>query len=82
MNNTTRDSHQPPTIETLQYLMTASKADWAWEYLRRNPEYKRQNETTATPEVVSCLPNAAKIFRAIDIDARADTWGLCCFRRR
>ena len=80
MSNTTHDDHQPPTTNTLQYLKTAPPADWAWEFLRRLPEYQNEAETVTTPEVVGSLPNAASIFRAHDSDARVGRWGLCSFR--
>jgi Family of unknown function (DUF6499) len=81
MNPITRDDHTLPALDPIQDLMTAPPADWAWEFLRRNPEYQQEAGTRMSPELVGVLPNAAKIFSTLDADARADTWGLCSFRR-
>ena len=80
MSNATHNDHGSPATETVQYLMTAPPADWAWEFLRRLPEYQNEAETATIPELVASLPNAGSIFRTKDNVARAGRWGLCSFR--
>ena len=32
----------PRSLQVYEYLRTATRSDWAWEYLRRNSEYQAE----------------------------------------
>ena len=49
-------------LDAYEYLRTAAMSDWAWEYLRRNPDY--QSDALA-PERSRCSPPASRQRRAL-----------------
>jgi hypothetical protein len=38
-----------PSLQAYEYLRTATKSDWAWEYLRRNFDYQATIHVNAPP---------------------------------
>jgi hypothetical protein len=69
-------------LDAYEYLRTAATSDWAWEYLRRNPDYQSDALLQNGSGVVrQHLANGALLTRLHAHHLRAEAWGLCCFRR-
>ena len=69
-------------LDAYEYLRTAAMSDWAWEYLRRNPDYQSDALLQHDCGVVhQRLANGALLTRLHARHVRAEAWGLCCFRR-
>src|SRR5262249_21087727 len=83
------DSLMPPNIagnwsphDIDHRLLSAPKSDWAWEFLRRNTEYRRaaagaQCETVRLKTIDVAVP----VFRLNRHQEAAQNWALCSFRR-
>lgn len=57
-----------------------TKSEWAWEFLRRNPEYKRSfiiSRSRLTQ--IARLNNGTPVMRPRGCQAGASEWGLACF---
>ena len=68
------------SIEDYAYLKGADRTSWAWEFLRRHPDYRRDYEAvrsdlplTRKDEAGVTLIHARQSFR------RAEAWGLVLF---
>lgn len=61
-------------------ILTRSRV--AWEYLRRNPDYRRDWRVSAPgrPRPIS-LNDGTVLLRVRRRFLRAEAWGLCTFRR-
>jgi hypothetical protein len=71
----------PQPLRAYEHLRTATMADWAWEYLRRNPAYQAEARLYPRRGVVRRLLATGTIFtRMRSRHARAEAWGLCSFR--
>ena len=72
----------PPVLNDYAYIRLLPRSRLAWEYLRRNPDY-RQDWRMAGPG----QPNLVRmnddtlLLRARRRFMRAEAWGLCTFRR-
>jgi len=72
----------PKSLQDYEYLRTAGINDWAWEFLRRNFDYQadaRLHHRRGT--VRRRLATGPLLTRMRARHIRAETWGLCCFRR-
>ena len=69
----------PPLFSAYDYLSTAQRRDWAWEYLRRHDGYQA-DAASATPYVTARLDSGVLLTRLREPEPRAEAWGLCCFR--
>ena len=56
------------------------KSAWAWEFLRRNPDYKRAFIVSrARLSQIARLNNGTPVMRPRGCQAGASDWGLACF---
>lgn len=61
-----------------QWAVSLSDREWAWEFLRRNPQYRVAAQST----ISSTIPSSDSfVVREQDHAAAAIPWGLLCFRR-
>lgn len=62
------------------YAKSLSDCDWAWEFLRRNPDYRRDyvaSRSRLTKPVI--LASGIPVWRPRGHQAKAANWGLACF---
>jgi hypothetical protein len=72
----------PPSLQSYEYLRTASKSDWAWEYLRRNCDYQASARIGYRRGVARQRLAAGPVLTRLRArHAGAERWGLGCFRR-
>lgn len=71
-----------PRLSDYDHLRFLSRSRVAWEYLRRNPDYRRDWRLCAPgrPRPIP-LADDTVLLRARRRFARAEAWGLCSFRR-
>ena len=72
----------PWSLRLYDYVQRLSRSRIAWEYLRRNPDYRRDwlNSTWGRAAPVA-LASGALLLRLRRRFERAESWGLCSFRR-
>lgn len=71
----------PPSLLAYEYLRTATKSDWAWEYLRRNAEYQASARLGHRRGVARQRLAAGPVLTRMRArHVGAETWGLACFR--
>jgi Family of unknown function (DUF6499) len=71
----------PPSLDAYEYLRTAARPDWAWEYLRRNPGYQASMRVRPARGLTRVrLSAGAFLTRLRARHIHAEAWGLCCFR--
>ena len=64
------------------YLERLAAPAWAWEFLRRNPEYQRDSAQSArSPAACSCRDDRCSLERR-EVEVPAKRWGLLAFRER
>ena len=57
-----------------------TKSEWAWEFLRRNPDYKRAFIVSRSRlSQIARLSNGTPVMRPKGCQADASKWGLACF---
>ena len=57
-----------------------TKSEWAWEFLRRNPDYKRSFIVSRSRLTqITRLNNGTPVMRPRGCQAGASDWGLACF---
>lgn len=57
-----------------------TKSEWAWEFLRRNPDYKRAFVVSRSRlSQIARLNNGTPVMRPKGCQAGASGWGLACF---
>lgn len=57
-----------------------TKSEWAWEFLRRNPDYKRAFVVSRSRlSQIARLNNCTPVMRPKGCQAGAPDWGLACF---
>jgi hypothetical protein len=72
----------PPSLQSYEYLRTATKSDWAWEYLRRNCDYQASARLWHRRGVARQRLAAGPVLTRLRArHAGAERWGLGCFRR-
>lgn len=71
-----------PHLSDYDHVRLLTRSRVAWEYLRRNPEYRTDWRTSAPgrPRPIH-LTDATILLRARRRFLRAEAWGLCIFRR-
>lgn len=71
-----------PGLTVYDFVRLLTRSRVAWEYLRRNPDYRRDWRASA-PGRATPLPLTDNItlLRLRRRFARAESWGLCSFRR-
>lgn len=71
----------PPLPSAYDYLSTAPRRDWAWEFLRRHEAFQADAETaSSTPDISTRVESGVLLTRLREAQPRAEAWGLCCFR--
>lgn len=72
---------RPPSLMAYDYLRAATMPDWAWEYLRRNFDYQSsarlEHRRGVTRQRLAAGPRLTRLRAR---HARAEAWGLACFR--
>lgn len=70
-----------PKLSDYDYLRFLTRSRFAWEYLRRNPDYRRDWRLSAPgrPNPINLIDGTI-LLRARRCFARAEAWGLCIFR--
>lgn len=71
-----------PNLRVYDYVRLLTRSRVAWEYLRRNPDYRRdwrQSSPDCTNPVR--LTNDTTLLRLRRRFRSAEVWGLCSFRR-
>lgn len=57
-----------------------TKSEWAWEFVRRNPDYKRAFIVSRSRlSQIARLNNGTPVMRPKGCQADASKWGLACF---
>jgi hypothetical protein len=70
----------PPTLHD-DHLAYAPKSDWAWEFLRRNADYRRAAAKSQSEMVkVGTVGSAVPVFRLYKQEEAARDWAQCSFR--
>lgn len=71
-----------PRLSDYDYVRFLTRSRVAWEYLRRNPDYRRDWHVCAPgrPQPIR-LNDETVLLRAQRRFLRAEAWGLCTFRR-
>jgi hypothetical protein len=68
-------------LHDYEYLRGAAMADWAWEYLRRNPDYRSMALLHHRRGVSrQRLVTGPLLTRLRARHLHAEEWGLCSFR--
>jgi len=76
------DQNWPRPVGDYDYVLTLSEPELAWEFLRRNPDYRRDYHECGTPFAKPRhLPSGAWLWRRHDQETGARRWGLAIFRR-
>lgn len=72
----------PPRLRDYDYSETLTWPDWAWEMLRRNPQYQRDARVHgyARNLKLNARPSIT-LHRARRRLPSAERWGLCSFRQ-
>jgi len=70
-----------PHLSDYDYVRQLTRSCVAWEYLRRNPDYRHDWRLFAAdlPEPVT-LVDGTILLHARECLPRAEAWGLCIFR--
>ena len=61
-----------------EWAISLSDRAWAWEFLRRNPQYRVAAQTRVSSAI---LNRGSFIVPREDHAQRATPWGLVCFRK-
>jgi len=69
-------------LSDYDYVRFLTRSRVAWEYLRRNPEFRRDWRISAPgrPPAIH-LTDGTVLLRARRCFLRAEAWGLCTFRQ-
>lgn len=68
-------------IDDYAYLKGADPPSWAWEFLRRNPDYRRDAEVINQPGTMPAMPTSKLVVRQWHNDLEPQrNWGLAFFR--
>ncbi len=63
------------------YLDRLAAPAWGWEFLRRNPEYRRQALQSARPVDDSPQHGGPHTLERKEVEVPARRWGLLAFRK-
>lgn len=62
------------------YIRELEGTGWAWEYLRRNADYRDDFRSSEAVELVIVrLPNGTTLYKPQERQATAESWGLALF---
>lgn len=82
---TTRINSRPfgaPSLGVYDYVRLLTRSRIAWEYLRRNPDYRRDWRLSSPGRAIPVLlANDTTLLRVRRRFLRAEAWGLFSFRR-
>ena len=68
-------------LHAYEYLRGAAMPDWAWEYLRRNPDYRSKALLHHRRGVARRRLAAGTLLTRLRArHIHAEDWGLCSFR--
>jgi len=70
-----------PPNDADNYLASAPKSDWAWEFLRRNAEYQRAAARIQCRMVEVGTVDTIPVFELHKEQEAAHDWALCSFRQ-
>ena len=80
MSQFTAGNWPPTRID--HHLASAPKSDWAWEFLRRNNDYKRDEASSLGNMMhLGTIGAGAPVFKLRTHEEAAQKWALCSFRR-
>ena len=70
-----------PRFGDYDYIRFLTRSRLAWEYLRRNPDYRAEwrHARPGRPQPIA-LTDGSVMLRARRRYLRAEAWGLCTFR--
>lgn len=70
-----------PSLGDYDYIRFLTRSRLAWEYLRRNPDYRAEwrRARPGRPQRIA-LTDGSVMLRAQRRYLRAEAWGLCTFR--
>ena len=73
---------ETPYLDDYDHVRLLTRSRVAWEYLRRNPDYRRDWRVSAPgrPQAIPLI-DGTLLLRARRRYRRAEAWGLCIFRR-
>lgn len=79
--NSKRSAATAPKLSDYNYIRFLTRSRVAWEYLRRNPDYRRDWRLSAPgrPNPIDLIDGTI-LLRARRRFARAEAWGLYIFR--
>ena len=66
-------------IQSLDYLRTMSKSRWAWEFLRRNPDYIKDFSSYTNGALYRQRRGNLELLRLSRAEPEAEKWGLLFF---
>ena len=76
------ESERPRPADDYAYILTLSDAELAWEFLRRNPDYRKSYQTNHnTPFRPRAHPTGSQVWLFDDQEEQARAWGLTNFCR-
>ena len=68
-------------VQAYDYMSMLAKPDWAWEYLRRNMQYRSTARPRLERGIIKVrLADGPILTRLRARLPHAEAWGLCCFR--
>lgn len=71
-----------PVLDDYAYIRFLTRSRLAWEYLRRNSDYRRDWRIAAPGQPFYIrMSDDTVLLRARRRFLRAEAWGLCTFRR-
>lgn len=72
----------PRPADDYAYILTLSNAELAWEFLRRNPDYRKSYQTNRTvPLARHEHASGTRVWHISEQEEQARAWGLSNFRR-
>ena len=76
------ESERPRPADDYAYILTLSDAELAWEFLRRNPDYKQSYQAHHTvPFRPREHATGSRVWQIDEQEELARAWGLTNFRR-
>ncbi|MFN0190560.1 MAG: DNA -binding domain-containing protein [Aestuariivirga sp.] len=69
-------------LDEYAYTRTLDRPGWAWEFLRRNPDYRRDyDENVGKGHRNGGFMNGTQCFHIVGPSVAAEVWGLVAFER-
>ena len=74
------DKQFPIPADDYAYILTLSDAELAWEFLRRNPDYRNAFDALGRPsETLERRETGLNVWHSTGKDEPATAWGLTTF---